>query len=228
MNSYTVLLIDDEPDIIEFIGYNLKKEGYIVHSAKDGIEGLKKAVALKPNLILLDVMMPNMDGIETCENIRATAEISNTVISFLTARSEDYSKLSGLEAGADDYISKPIKPKLLVSKVKSLLRRVQKNTDEPLKKQKFRIDKEQYRIYIDDSPIKLPKKEFEILALLTSIPGKVFYRNDIFEKIWGQNLFISDRTIDVHIRKLRAKIGKEYLETVKGVGYKFVNDFKTV
>lgn len=221
-----ILLVDDEPDILEIVGYNLSAEGYSVVTAKNGAEGVKKAKKEKPQLIILDVMMPEMDGIEACERIRKVPELSDTIITFLTARGEDYSQVAGFEAGADDYITKPIKPKVLVSKVKALLRRykdVEELTSEVLNIGNLTIDREAYKIILKGKEIVLPRKEFELLSLLTSKPGKVFKREEILDKVWGNEVIVGGRTIDVHIRKLREKIGDKSFKTVKGVGYKFVN-----
>ncbi|MAN59116.1 MAG: DNA-binding response regulator [Flavobacteriaceae bacterium] len=220
----TILLVDDEPDILEIIGYNLSTEGYQVITAENGVEAVKKAKKVRPHLIILDVMMPEMDGIEACEKIRAIPELSETVITFLTARGEDYSQVAGFEAGADDYITKPIKPKLLLSKVKALLRRF-KEKDEASEKMKIGnlvINREEYKIKLGNEEMVLPRKEFELLALLASKPGKVFKREEILDNVWGNEVIVGGRTIDVHIRKLREKIGDEKFKTVKGVGYKFV------
>ncbi len=219
-----ILLVDDEPDILEIVGYNLKNEGYKVHTAKNGIEAIKVAKKITPHLVILDIMMPEMDGIETCEKIRATKGLEHVLITFFTARGEDYSQVAGFDVGADDYITKPIKPKLLVSKIKALLRRVSdipKNEDKK-KIGEFIIDREEYVILKNDTKLSLPRKEFELFSLLTSKPGKVFKRDDILEKVWGKEVIVGGRTIDVHIRKLREKIGDHYFKTVKGVGYKFV------
>ena len=219
-----ILLVDDEPDILEIVGYNLTKEGYKVITASNGLKGVKKAKKEKPNLIILDVMMPEMDGIEACQQIRKIPELQNTIITFLTARGEDYSLLAGFDAGADDYITKPIKPKILVSKVKALLRRLKQNisTESIVKIGDLTIDREEYKIVLKDKEIVLPRKEFELLSLLTSKPNKVFKREEILDKVWGNEVVVGGRTIDVHIRKLREKIGDESFKTVKGVGYKFV------
>lgn len=220
-----ILLVDDEPDILEIVGYNLSQEGYQVIKADNGKDGLKKAKKHKPHLIILDVMMPEMDGVETCEAIRKQPELSNSITTFLTARSEDYSQVAGFEAGADDYITKPIKPKVLVSKVKALLRRLSTDSvsnTEVLKLGNLVINRDEYKIYLNKQEIVLPRKEFELLALLTSQPGKVFKREDILDKVWGNEVVVGGRTIDVHIRKLREKIGDKSFKTVKGVGYKFV------
>ncbi len=220
----TILLVDDELDILEIIGYNLTAEGYTVVTAQNGVEAIKKAKKHKPNLIILDVMMPEMDGIEACEKLRLIPELSETVITFLTARGEDYSQVAGFEAGADDYITKPIKPKVLTSKVKSLLRRFksQEQTQQILKLGNLTINREEYKILIDTQEMVLPRKEFELLSLLASKPGKVFKREDILDRVWGNDVVVGGRTIDVHIRKLREKIGEQKFKTIKGVGYKFV------
>ncbi len=220
----TILLVDDEPDILEIVGYNLTQEGYIVVTAENGLRALDQAKKHKPQLIILDVMMPEMDGIEACEKLRAMPELSETVITFLTARGEDYSQLAGFEAGADDYITKPVKPKVLVSKVKALLRRFREVQDAPqnLKLGNLIINREEYKIIKDKKELLLPRKEFELLALLASKPGKVFKREEILDVVWGNEVIVGGRTIDVHIRKLREKIGDDRFKTVKGVGYKFV------
>ena len=219
-----ILLVDDEPDILEIVEYNLKNEGYKVYTASSGIEGVSLAKEVKPDLILLDVMMPEMDGIEACEKIRAVKSLENTVIAFLTARGEDYSQMAGFDAGADDYITKPVKPKVLMSKVKSLLRRLkaEDQVDTTTKIGDIVINREEYIIMKGDQRISLPRKEFELLSLLTSKPGKVFKREVILDNVWGNEVVVGGRTIDVHIRKLREKIGDHYFKTVKGVGYKFV------
>ena len=220
----TILLVDDEPDILEIVGYNLTQEGYVVVTAENGLRALDQAKKHKPQLIILDVMMPEMDGIEACEKLRAMPELSESVITFLTARGEDYSQLAGFEAGADDYITKPVKPKVLVSKVKALLRRFKEVQDAPqnLKLGNLIINREEYKIIIDKKELLLPRKEFELLALLASKPGKVFKREEILDVVWGNEVIVGGRTIDVHIRKLREKIGDDRFKTVKGVGYKFV------
>lgn len=220
-----ILLVDDEPDILEIVGYNLSIEGYQVFTAKNGVEAVSKAKKKQPHLVILDVMMPEMDGIEACEIMRNTPGLENTIITFLTARGEDYSQLAGFEAGADDYIQKPIKPKVLVSKVKALLRR---SRDEKAKDEDvytvggLEINREEYKVVNKGKEMVLPRKEFELLALLTSKPDKVFKREVILEKVWGNEVVVGGRTIDVHIRKLREKIGDDHFKTVKGVGYKFV------
>jgi two-component system alkaline phosphatase synthesis response regulator PhoP len=221
-----ILLVDDEPDILEIVSYNLMAEGYKVYTAKNGIEALEKAKKKKPHLIILDVMMPEMDGIEACEAIRNTPELAHTLVAFLTARGEDYSQMAGFDAGADDYITKPIKPKVLVSKVKSLLRRVhvadaQEELGDIYVVGDITINKEEYKVFVKDKELILPRKEFELLTLLTSKPNKVFKREAILDTVWGSEVVVGGRTIDVHIRKLREKIGDDYFKTVKGVGYKF-------
>lgn len=222
----TILLVDDEPDILEIIGYNLSSEGYNVVTADNGIKAIDKAKKAKPQLIILDVMMPEMDGIEACEKLRAVPELSETVIAFLTARGEDYSQVAGFEAGADDYITKPVKPKVLVSKVKSLLRRLKngEESEEVFKIGDIVIDRDEYVVYKAGKKISLPRKEFELFSLLTSKPGKVFKREVILDSVWGNEVVVGGRTIDVHIRKLREKIGDHHFKTVKGVGYKFVSE----
>ncbi len=220
-----ILLVDDEEDILEIVGYNLEQEGFEVLTAKNGKQAIKIAKKAQPQLIIMDVMMPEIDGIEACERIRAIPELSQTIITFLTARGEDYSQLAGFEAGADDYITKPIKPKLLISKIKALLRRLpsyERNNEDILYFNNLIINRVEYTITINDNEILLPKKEFELLSLLASLPNKVFKREEILEKVWGNDVVVGGRTIDVHIRKLREKIGDEYFKTVKGVGYKFI------
>ncbi|TYP99888.1 two-component system alkaline phosphatase synthesis response regulator PhoP [Tenacibaculum adriaticum] len=223
-NDIKILLVDDEPDILEIVGYNLKSEGYQVFTANNGAEGVKLAKKITPHLILLDIMMPEMDGIEACEKIRKIKSLENVIISFLTARGEDYSQVAGFDAGADDYITKPIKPKVLVSKVKSLLRRLKTETaeDTTTKIGDILINREEYVVFKAGKKITLPRKEFELFSLLTSKPGKVFKRETILDNVWGNEVVVGGRTIDVHIRKLREKIGDDYFKTVKGVGYKFV------
>ncbi|WP_027076925.1 response regulator transcription factor [Maribacter antarcticus] len=220
-----ILLVDDEPDILEIVSYNLTAEGYEVFTAKNGLEAVSKAKKKQPHLVILDVMMPEMDGIEACELLRKTSGLENTVITFLTARGEDYSQMAGFDAGADDYITKPIKPKVLVSKVNALLRRHLKdeNPEEDITKVgDIIINREEYKIVKKGREIILPRKEFELLSLLASKPSKVFKREVILDKVWGNEVVVGGRTIDVHIRKLREKIGEEHFKTVKGVGYKFV------
>lgn len=223
-NEIKILLVDDEPDILEIVGYNLKSEGYQVFTANNGLEAVKTAKKITPHLILLDIMMPEMDGIEACEKIRSTKTLENVLISFLTARGEDYSQVAGFDAGADDYITKPIKPKVLISKVKSLLRRLKSEeaTDSTTKIGDIIINRDEYVVFKGDQKITLPRKEFELFSLLTSKPGKVFKRETILDKVWGNEVVVGGRTIDVHIRKLREKIGDDFFKTVKGVGYKFV------
>ena len=225
-SDITILLVDDEPDILEIVGYNLSAEGYKIITASNGAEGVKKAKKEKPQLIILDVMMPEMDGIEACERIRKVPELNDVIITFLTARGEDYSQVAGFDAGADDYITKPIKPKVLVSKVKALLRRYKEEEESAtnvVKIGNLTIDREAYRIILKGKEIILPRKEFELLSLLASKPGKVFIREEILDKVWGNEVVVGGTTIDVHIRKLREKIGDHSFKTVKGVGYKFVN-----
>lgn len=221
-----ILLVDDEPDILEIVSYNLSSEGYEVFTAKNGVEAVAKAKKKHPHLIILDVMMPEMDGIEACEIIRSTPGLQNTIITFLTARGEDYSQVAGFDAGADDYITKPIKPKVLVSKVKALLRRLKEDNDteqeDIVKVGNIVINREEYKVINNGEEIVLPRKEFELLALLTSKPNKVYKREVILDKVWGNEVVVGGRTIDVHIRKLREKIGDDHFKTVKGVGYKFV------
>jgi two-component system alkaline phosphatase synthesis response regulator PhoP len=220
--KYKILLVDDEKDILEFLGYNLKKEGYLVLTARNGKDAITMARSEKPHLIILDVMMPKMDGIETCSEIKSIPELSNTIVIFLTARGEDYSQIAGFDAGADDYITKPVKPKVLISRIKALLRRY-KEPEKPIEEIKLKnivIDKERYLIIKDEQEITLPKKEFELLMLLASKPTKVFTREEIFNKVWGNDVIVGDRTIDVHVRKIREKVGLKSIKTIKGVGYK--------
>jgi len=222
-----ILLVDDEPDILEIVSYNLSAEGYQVYTASNGVERVAKAKKKQPHLIILDVMMPEMDGIEACEKIRATSGLENTIVAFLTARGEDYSQVAGFDAGADDYITKPIKPKVLVSKVKALLRRfnegaVTAEAEDITSVGDLIINREEYKIVHKGIEMVLPRKEFELLALLASKPNKVFKREVILDKVWGNEVVVGGRTIDVHIRKLREKIGNNNFKTVKGVGYKFV------
>ncbi len=230
-SDYRILLVDDEPDIVEFMSYNLKKAGYEIFTATSGEKALKLAEKVQPHLIILDVMMPGQDGIETCEELRKNPKNDKTVIAFLTARGEDYSQVAGFEAGADDYIAKPVKPKVLLSRIGALLKRYGINhkneadadQDVVTRKGDLLIDKERFIVTMGDKELILPKKEFELLNLLISKPGKVFTRDEIFSRIWGENVFVGDRTIDVHIRKLREKIGNKHIKTIKGVGYKYVN-----
>lgn len=218
-----ILLVDDEQDILEFVGYALKKEGFSVSTALNGRDAITIAKKEKPDLIILDIMMPEMDGIETCREIRSIPELKNSVITFLTARNEDYSQIAGFEVGADDYITKPVRPRVLVSRVKALLRR--KNYPQARKEnvvvEGIVIDREKYSVMKDGKPIDLRKKEFELLALLAEKPGKVFTRDAILNTVWGNEVVVGDRTIDVHINKLREKVGEKYIRTIKGVGYKF-------
>ena len=220
-----ILLVDDEPDIIEILRYNLTQEGYTVIAAKDGHSALKKAEKEIPNLIIMDVMMPKMDGIEACGIIRQNPKFNDTIIMFLTARGEDYSHVAAYDAGADDYFTKPIKPKVFISKVKGLLRRLKKenNLTSIIEIGKLIIDSDEYKVKVSGQSFSLPRKEFELLYLLASKPEKVFKREKIMQFIWGSEVVVGDRTIDVHMRKLREKIGDKYFKTVKGVGYKFVN-----
>ena len=227
-----ILLVDDEVDILEFISYNLEKEGYKVYTAQNGAEAIKVAEKALPDLIILDVMMPEMDGIAACEEIRRIPALQHTIIAFLTARGEDYSQIAGFEAGADDYITKPIRPKVLVSRVKALLKRTSApgvpaaaiiENPHTVTIGTLVIDKERYLIVQDGKEMILPRKEFELLSLLVSKPGKVFTREEIYYSVWGDNVVVGDRTIDVHIRKLREKIGNDQIKTLKGIGYKFVD-----
>ena len=223
MPDVKILLVDDEPDILEFIGYNLKKESFKVFKASNGKEAIEVAKKELPEVILLDVMMPEMEGIETCQELRQVEGLESALIVFLTARSEDYSQIAGLEAGADDYITKPVKPKVLLSKLKAMLRRKDSGKTK-VSSQKIDglvIDRDRYLVIKDGKELNLPKKEFELLSLLASSPGKVFNREKILSKVWGDDVVVGDRTIDVHIRKLREKIGEGFIKTIKGVGYKY-------
>ena len=219
MAKSKILIVDDEKDILEFLTYNLKKRGYDVITANNGQEGLKLAKKNCPDLILLDVMMPEMDGIEVCQQIRKISNIATTYILFLTARSEDYSELAGFDAGADDYITKPIKPKLLISRIEAFLRRKNSVLDQ-INIENISINRSEYKLIVNDQLIHLAKKEFNLLYLLMTVPGKVFTREEITDRVWG-DLIVGDRTIDVHIRKIREKIGSNHIKTIKGVGYKF-------
>ena len=222
-----ILCVDDEPDILEILKYNLSNVGYDIYLANDGLSAIKKAKEIIPNLIIMDVMMPKMDGVQACENLRANEKFNDTIIMFLTARGEDFSHVAAYEAGADDYVTKPVKPKILISKVKGLLRRFKKVTDNDIaiiELNDIIIDKEKYKVYISGNNLDLPRKEFELLYLLASKPDKVFKREKIMENVWGGEVVVGDRTIDVHIRKLREKLGDKYIKTIKGVGYKFVTD----
>jgi two-component system alkaline phosphatase synthesis response regulator PhoP len=231
-SKYKILLVDDEPDILEFISYNLRKNGFNIITATGGKEAIEKAKLIQPHLVLLDVMMPDIDGIGTCEELRKIPQLEKTVIAFLTARGEDYSQIAGFEAGGDDYITKPIKPKVLISRIKALLKRyggiVEDFPDEKdpgnkiLKKGNLVMDRDKFIVIKNKKEMFLPKKEFELLSLLVSRPEKVFTRDEIFQTVWGDNIVVGDRTIDVHIRKLREKIGDKHIKTVKGVGYKYV------
>lgn len=224
-----ILLVDDEIDILEFVSYNLEKEGFKVYTAQNGRDAIRIAEKKDPDLIILDVMMPEMDGIVTCEELRKIPKLKSTIIAFLTARGEDYSQIAGFEAGADDYITKPIRPKVLISRVKALLKR-SSVIEEPIVEVsansmtigELTIDRERYMISVGDSEMILPRKEFELLSLLASKPGKVFTREEIYSSVWGEQVIVGDRTIDVHIRKLREKIGEDHIKTLKGIGYKFV------
>jgi len=223
MGKSKILLVDDDQDILELVQYNLVKEGFEVEICDNGKSAIDLAPKFLPDLIILDVMMPKMDGMETCLQIREIPQLSHTLIAFLTARGEDYSQIAGFDAGADDYITKPIKPRVLVSRVKALLRRKDgsdgNSTGKVLKG--ISIDKERYVVLKDGNELSLPKKEFELLALLTSQPGRVFTRESILSNVWGNDVVVGDRTIDVHIRKLREKLGDDFFKTIKGVGYKF-------
>jgi two-component system alkaline phosphatase synthesis response regulator PhoP len=227
-NTPRILLVDDEEDILEFVSYNLQREGFKVYSARNGIEALEMAGKVRPDLVILDVMMPEMDGIAACEEIRKLPSCKNVIIAFLTARGEDYSQIAGFEAGADDYITKPIRPKVLISRVKALLKRAGGfNTDSNENEKILNIgdmvlDKERYLLLIEGRELTLPRKEFELLSLLVSKPDKVFTRDEIYKGVWGNNVIVGDRTIDVHIRKLREKIGNDHIRTLKGIGYKFI------
>lgn len=229
-SDYKILLVDDESDILEFLSYNLKKEGFQVATANNGKEGIVTAKKFLPHLIILDVMMPEMDGMETCEKLREMPEFSDVLITFLTARSEDYSQIAGFEAGADDYINKPIKPKVFISRVKAMLKRAARSKAEMENYENglihigpITIDKERYLVIKGEKELSLPRKEFELLLLLSSRPQRVFTREEIYNGVWGENIIVGDRTIDVHIRKLREKLGDHLIKTVKGVGYKFVD-----
>jgi len=225
MNPVKILVVDDEPDILEFLRYNLVKEGYEVFTAVDGEVGLKIAEEEHPQLVILDIMMPKMDGVEVCRQLRNKGEFENTVIAFLTAREEDYSQIAALDVGGDDYITKPIRPRVFVSRVKALLRRSDRvqveETADIIRVGDLAIDREKVSVLKGERMIELAKKEFELLYLLVSKPGKVFSREEIFNKVWGTDVIVGNRTIDVHIRKLREKIGDQYIKTIKGIGYKF-------
>ncbi len=221
-----ILVVDDDPDIIEIISYNLKKENYKVFSCYNGTDSIKIAEKEKPDLIILDVMMPGMDGIQVCEKLRSKNEFNNTIIMFLSARGEDFTHIAAYDAGADDFVNKPLKPRLLISKVRSLLRRTNKINNVSSMKLNFKgliIDKEEYTVKIKDEKLILPRKEFELLFMLSSNTGKVIKREEIMNQIWGEDVIVGDRTIDVHIRKLRKKIGSNFIKTIKGIGYKFIS-----
>lgn len=226
MDKVKILIVDDEPDILEFLEYNLRKEGFQVFTASDGEEGIAQAEKEHPKLVILDIMMPKMDGVEVCRHLRSKSEFDNTVIAFLTAREEDYSQIAALDVGGDDYITKPIRPRVFVSRVKALIRRSER-TNKPLEDDSIirvgdlAIDSERVSVQRGEEIIELAKKEFELLQLLVSKPGKVFSREEIFNKVWGTDVIVGNRTIDVHIRKLREKIGDHYIKTIKGIGYKF-------
>ena len=221
-NKFKILIVDDEPDIIEILQFNLENEGYQVFSAVNGKEALKLAEMHIPHLIILDLMMPVMDGIETCERLRMDKKFNNSLIMFLSARGEDYSQVAAFESGADDYVTKPIKPRILNSKVKALLRRFKTDFGQILSFENLIIDSEKYIVKVNKKSINLPRKEFELLFLLASKPGKVFKRDKIMESVWGTDIIVGDRTIDVHIRKLREKLGENLFRTIKGVGYQFI------
>ena len=216
-----ILIVDDEKDILEFLSYNLKKEGFSIYTASDGLEGLEKTKKIKPDLIIVDLMMPKMNGIEMCENIRNDKKLSNVIILFLTARSEDYTQIAALDSGADDFLKKPIKPKLLISKVKSIMRRfsLNKNLKNYIHKD-VELDIEKYSVKIKGDNINLARKEFDLLKLLINQPGKVYTREEILNDVWGNDIHVVDRTIDVHINRLRDKLGQKFIETIKGIGYK--------
>ena len=220
---FKILVVDDEPDILEFLSYNLEKEGFQVITAENGKQGVEKAKKEQPDIILLDVMMPEMDGIEACRTLREMPQFEHTIIAFLTARTEDYSQIAGFETGADDYISKPVKPRVLVSRLRALLRRYESKEAKAtlLEVGDIKIDRERYLIIFKGTEMAVPRKEFELLYLLASKPGKVFKRDEILNEIWGRDIIVGDRTIDVHIRKLREKLGEDLIKTVKGIGYKF-------
>ncbi len=226
MDAYKILLVDDEPDILAFLKYNLQKEGCEVFTANDGAEGLKLAEQLRPHLVILDIMMPKMDGVEVCRQLRNNPDTSHILIAFLTARDEDYSQIAALDIGGDDYITKPIRPRVFVSRIKALLRRLDRSEtteqeETTIEVADLVIDKERITVLRGEEEIELAKKEFELLSLLASKPGKVFTREEIFNKVWGTDVIVGNRTIDVHIRKLREKIGDNYIKTIKGIGYKF-------
>jgi two-component system, OmpR family, alkaline phosphatase synthesis response regulator PhoP len=221
LNDIKILLVDDESDVLDFMKYNLEKEGFWVYTARDGAEGIQLAKKVKPNLIVLDLMMPKMDGIETCRQLRTISELKNTMIAFLTARDEDYSQIAGFEVGADDYITKPIKPRVFISRIRALMRRFETAEAGTTIIGDLEIDREKYLVIKAGHAISLPRKEFELLNLLTSKPGRVFKRDEILSRVWGTDTIVGDRTIDVHIRKVREKLGDDCIKTIKGVGYKF-------
>lgn len=222
MEKHKILIVDDEPDILEFMQYNLEKEGFEVFSAASGKEAIEVAKYQLPDLIMLDVMMPGMDGIETCRELRSDPRLRDTIIAFLTARNEDYSQIAGFESGADDYIAKPIKPRVLISRIKALLKRSGQSISDPVTEiSGLTIDRNTYTLTKDGKELTLPKKEFELLAFLATKPGKVFTRDEILNRVWGNEVVVGDRTIDVHIRRLREKVGNTIIRTIKGVGYKF-------
>ena len=223
LKGHTILLVDDEADILEFLSYNLRKEGFKVFTASDGEEGVRMTQQFQPSLIIMDIMMPKMDGIEACQFIRKDLNLQQPIIAFLTSRAEDYAQIAGFEAGADDYITKPIRPRLLISKVESLLRRLSNNlvNSSSVNTSNLIIEREKFSVQLDGKKIILPKKEFELLELLSSRPGKVFNREQILNIVWGNETVVGERTIDVHIRKLREKLGDAYIRTIKGVGYTF-------
>ena len=217
-----ILIVDDEKDIIEFLQYNFEKEGFRVFTANNGVEGKKQAIKNKPDLILLDIMMPGVDGVELCKELREIPEFEDTIIVFLTARGEDYSQIAGFEVGADDYITKPVRPRVLMARMKALLKRKSGTSgDHSISFDGISINKEKREVIVDGKPIHIPKIEFDILVLLASRAGKIFSRDDIYSRIWGNEVYVSDRTLDVHIRKLREKIGSHFIKTIKGVGYGF-------
>lgn len=224
---HRILIVDDEPDILEFLSYTLRREGFEVVTSPDGRSGVEQVKSFKPDLVLLDVMMPGMDGIEACQEMRVLPGTGSMLICFLTARSEDYSQIAGFEAGGDDYIIKPVKPRVLVSRIRALLRRSHTADDGSALNESivtigdFVLDRERFILKIDGQEIFLPRKEFELMSLLISRPGKVFTRDEIFRRVWGDDIIVGDRTIDVHIRKLREKVGNDIIQTIKGVGYKF-------
>lgn len=225
METAKILVVDDEPDILEFLQYNLEKEGFTVVTASDGEAGIQMAERENPDLIILDIMMPKMDGVEVCRVLRSRPQFAQTVIAFLTAREEDFSQIAALETGGDDYITKPIRPRVFLSRIRALLRRTERNDKETLENViligDLAIDRDRILVQRGEEIIELAKKEFELLNLLVSKPGKVFSREEIFNKVWGTDVIVGNRTIDVHIRKLREKIGDHYIKTIKGIGYKF-------